>query len=85
MLASFKDKVAALMSASPGALGGLRGLTHVRSILSNIGVLVLPEQQTISKAFEAFDGDGKLKDPKQQEAVEQLGSKLATVIAKLEA
>ena len=85
MLASFKDKVAALMSASPGALGGLRGLTHVRSILSNIGVLVLPDQQAISKAFEAFDGDGKLKDPKQQEAVEQLGSKLATVIAKLEA
>jgi NAD(P)H-dependent FMN reductase len=73
------------MSASPGALGGLRGLTHVRSILSGIGVLVLPDQQAIPKAYEAFDADGRLKDPTQQEAVEQLGSKLATVLAKLTA
>jgi NAD(P)H-dependent FMN reductase len=83
MLACFKDKVAILMSASPGALGGLRGLTHVRSILSSIGVLVLPDQKAISKAYEAFDPDGKLKDSMQQTAVEQLGNKLTTVLAKL--
>ncbi|HEY9674379.1 MAG TPA: NAD(P)H-dependent oxidoreductase [Waterburya sp.] len=83
MLACFKDKVAVLMSASPGALGGLRGLVHVRSILSNIGVLVLPDQKAIPKAFEAFDAYGKLNDLEQQAAVEQLGSKLATVLAKL--
>ncbi len=84
-LSCFRDKVAALMSASPGALGGLRGLTHVRSILSGIGVLVLPDQQAIPKAYEAFDADGRLKDPTKQEAVEQVGSKLATVLAKLTA
>lgn len=83
MLACFKDKVAILMSASPGALGGLRGLTHVRSILSSIGVLVLPDQKAIPKAYEAFDVDGRLKDPAQQSAVEQLGGKLTTVLAKL--
>ena len=83
MLACFKDKVAVLMSASPGALGGLRGLTHVRSILSSIGVLVLPDQKAIPKAYEAFDTDGRLKDLTQQVAVEQLGSKLTTVLAKL--
>jgi len=83
MLAAFTGKVAAIMSASPGGLGGLRGLIHVRSILSSINVLVLPDQKAISSAFQAFDEEGKLKDPKQQESVEQLGSKLATILAKL--
>lgn len=84
-LAGFKGKVASLMSASPGALGGLRGLVHLRSILGNIGVIVLPEQVAIVKSHEAFDADGGLKDPKQQAAVEQLGSNLAAIIAKLNA
>jgi chromate reductase, NAD(P)H dehydrogenase (quinone) len=84
-LSCFRDKVAVLMSASPGGLGGLRGLTHVRTILSGIGVLVLPEQIAIPRAFEAYDAEGRLKDSKQHEAVEQLGGKLATVLAKLTA
>ncbi len=85
MLAAYNNKVAAIMSASPGALGGLRGLVHLRSLLGNINVLVLPDQKAIPKAFEAFDADGKLKDPEQQKAVENLGAKLATVIGKLNA
>jgi len=83
-LACFDGKVACLMSASPGALGGLRGLVHVRAILQNIKVLVLPDQIAVSKADEAFNPDGSLKDPKRQAAVEALGTKLAQVIAKLQ-
>jgi len=41
-LECFQDRVCGLLSASPGGLGGLRGLVHVRSILGNIGCLVLP-------------------------------------------
>jgi NAD(P)H-dependent FMN reductase len=84
-LACFDGKAACLMSASPGALGGLRGLVHVRAILGNIKVLVLPDQIAISKANEAFNPDGSLKDPKQQAAVEGLGAQLARVITKLHA
>jgi len=84
-LACFDGKVACLMSASPGALGGLRGLVHVRAILGNIKVLVLPDQVAVSKAGDAFSPDGSLKDPKQQAAVEGLGAQLARVIAKLHA
>lgn len=81
-LACFKEKVAVLMSASPGGLGGLRGLVHVRSILGNIGVLVLPDQKAIGNAHQAFDENDYLQDKSQQTAIVQLGSKLADVTAK---
>lgn len=84
-LACFRGKVCSLMSASPGALGGLRGLEPVRSILMNIGVMVLPDQVAVSKAHEAFDGDGNLHDPKQKALVEALGANVANVLLKLNA
>jgi NAD(P)H-dependent FMN reductase len=84
-LACFDGKAAAIMSASPGALGGLRGLVTVRSILGNIRVLVLPDQIAVVKAHEAFNADGSLKDAKQQAAVEALGAKLTQLLMKLHA
>jgi hypothetical protein len=72
-------------SASPGALGGLRGLVQVRSILGNIKVLVLPDQIAVSKAHEAFNPDGSLKDAKQHAAIGKLGAALAATLAKLKA
>lgn len=84
-LACFNNKVAALMSASPGGFGGMRGLVHVRAILESIGVLVIPEQRSISQALEAFNEDGRLKDPKQQQDVENLGAKVANLLIKLSA
>lgn len=82
-LAAFAGKVATIMSASPGALGGLRGLVHLRSILGNIKVLVLPDQIAVPKAYEAFNPDGRLKDPKQQESIEKLGDGLTKILLKL--
>ncbi|MEH2149492.1 NADPH-dependent FMN reductase [Nostoc sp.] len=82
-LAAFVGKVATIMSASPGALGGLRGLVHLRSILGNIKVLVLPDQIALPKAYEAFNADGTLKDPKQQESIEKLGNGLTKILLKL--
>lgn len=83
-LACYIDKVACLMSASTGALGGLRGLVHVRAILGNVGVLVLPDQLSISNAHEAFDAEGKLRDVTRHAAVEQLGKKLTATLLKLQ-
>jgi NAD(P)H-dependent FMN reductase len=84
-LACFNDKVAGLMAASLGRLGGLRGLVTLRSILSSINVLVLPDQLAVPLAHEAFGEDGKLKDAKQQAAIEKLAAKLTSVIARLNA
>jgi NAD(P)H-dependent FMN reductase len=82
-LACFKNKIAGIMSASPGMLGGLRGLVHVRSILGNIGVIVMPDQITIAKAHEAFNEDGTLKDKKQEDQVKKIGANVATILLKL--
>ena len=54
-LQAFRGKTCGLMSASPGALGGLRGLVHVRAILGNIGVILVPEQAAVGSVTTAFN------------------------------
>lgn len=82
-LATYRNKVAVLMSASPGGFGGLRGLIHVRAVLGNVGAIVLPDQLAVGKANEVFAPDGSMTNEKQREAVETLGRTLATTLAKL--
>lgn len=83
MLACFEGKTAGLLAASPGALGGLRGLVTVRSILGNIRVLVIPDQVAVPKANEAFNNDGTMKDAKVEASVKKVGQVLAEVTAKV--
>lgn len=82
-LECYGGKVALVMSASPGGLGGLRGLNHLRSLLADLGMIVLPDQIAISAAFSAFDSDGSLADSKKHERVVSLGAKLAETLKKL--
>ena len=82
-LSAFAGKSAILCAASPGALGGLRGLVHVRAILGNIGVTVLPDQVAVGKAYEAFTADGSLANEKQAAKVKGLGAQLARHLAKM--
>ena len=77
-LTVFKTRVFALASASPGALGGLRGLTAMRQTLElGLGALVLPDQIAVPRANEAFDDQGHLKDKALQTALKGLIEKLA--------
>jgi NAD(P)H-dependent FMN reductase len=82
-LACFKGKVAGLVAASPGALGGLRGLVHLRAILGNISVIVVPEQAAVGKAQDAFDADGSLKDAGQKKMVDGVGAAVARLLLKI--
>jgi NAD(P)H-dependent FMN reductase len=81
-LSAFRGKTAALLSASPGALGGLRGLVHLRAILGNIGVIVLPDQVALPKAHEAFDAAGQLKDQRPAKQVTALAQGLVSFLKK---
>lgn len=82
-LECFAHKVAGIMGASPGALGGLRGLVHLRAILGNIQTLVIPDQVALVKAHEAFDDKGQIKDEKMRQSVENIGKRVAEVARKL--
>ena len=63
-LVPYQNKIAAIMAASPGSLGGMRMLPHLRQILNALGVLVLPAQFSLSNADEAFDAQtGALLSP----------------------
>lgn len=81
--APFAGKVAALVSASPGSLGGLRGLVHLRSILGNLKIIVLPEQVAVPGADRAFDPAGQLIDQARGQQVRDVGKKLAEVLGRL--
>lgn len=83
MLAGFQGKTAALLSASPGGYGGMRGLVHLRDILGNIGVTVLPKEASISQANKAFDDAGELEDESNSKRVQQVVTNLVESTSKL--
>lgn len=56
----WQGKVVVITSASPGMLGGARGLIMLRTVLSGIKAWVIPEQVQCSLADKAFDAEGKL-------------------------
>lgn len=72
-LIAFKHKVCGLLSASPGGLGGIRGLLHARPVLGNIMMHVVPEQFCLAKAHEAFADDGSIKDAGAAHATASVG------------
>jgi len=56
----FRGKVVGLLSASPGALGGLRALGHLSPLLLNLECWVAPRSYALGQAREAFDAQGQL-------------------------
>ena len=81
----YSGKTAGLIAASPGGLGGLRGLVHVRAILGNLGMMVVPDQAAVTFASKVFDEDGKITDEGQQKRLHGVGKALATATSKLTA
>ena len=83
--ACFAGKVGGVMSASPGPLGAARSLAITRTLLAQLQVLVVPEQLSVSRAHEAFDERGALRDAKQQASAQRIGARVVELAAKLRA
>jgi NAD(P)H-dependent FMN reductase len=72
-LAAMAGTVAGVVSASPGALGGLRSLGFIRQFLQQApAMLVVPEQFALGQAAKAFDAQGQLVDEKQAQSVQRV-------------
>ena len=85
-LGAMGGKVAGVMSASPGLLGGTRSLMFTRQFLHNtLAMLVVPEQFALAQANKAFDEHGELLDLKHQQAVQRVVASVVRVAGALKA
>lgn len=84
-LSAYRGKASAIMAASISPFGGLRGLIHLRQILSTIQTLVIPEQVLIPNAHAAFDEDGRLKEALPASLVDLTAARLVAVARALSA
>jgi NAD(P)H-dependent FMN reductase len=80
-----KGKVVGMLSASPGGLGGIRGLIHLRSICQNVAAIVIPTQFALGGGHQAFAEDGSLKDESARAAVDGVLDQLTHVAGALKA
>lgn len=53
----YNGKVALIASATPGAMGGVASLSHMRDVLVRLKMLVVSEQLGLGNALSAFDDD----------------------------
>lgn len=59
---SFRGKVVGMLSASNGALGGLRSQSHLAPLLLNTQCWLAPKAYALGRAADAFDTKGELID-----------------------
>lgn len=81
-LACFRGKSALLLAASPGALGGLRGLYALRELLQNLQVTVHPGMLAVRIGDDTVDA-GRLVDESWREKIAGLAQTYVDFAGKL--
>ena len=82
-LAAYAGKYALLLAASPGALGGLRGLYALRTLLQNISVTVFPDMLAVRSAYDVVGDDGSIVDDSWNKKIKNLASDFVGFASKL--
>lgn len=81
----FRGKVVGMCSASPGGLGGLRAQSHLAPLLLNLECWLAPRSHAVSRAADAFDAQGKLMHPQDQQGVQAVLSQVLWAARRLHA
>ncbi len=83
MIEVFKGKIAGIVTASPGAFGGIRCLAHLRGVLTIMLVNVIPMEIAVAKVGEMFEGDSfEMTDEKTKGLLEDLAKTVAELLKK---
>lgn len=71
------------MTASPGSFGGVRSLSHLRAVLTSVGVYVLPTEVAVPFVNGKLAGVGsEMTDEKAKTTLENLAASLVEVASK---
>ena len=81
----FEGKVVGLLSASPGALGGLRSQSHLAPLLTNLECWLAPKAFALGQAGSAFDDQGALVQETQRERVRAVVNQVLWAAQRLQA
>ncbi|MEM8858726.1 MAG: NAD(P)H-dependent oxidoreductase [Chloroflexota bacterium] len=79
----FIGKTAGILSSSPGSLGGVRALAHLRGVLTSVNVNVIPLEIAVPFVANKFNGDSyEINEKQTQEALENFGKNVVNAVYK---
>ena len=82
---SSRGKVVGVLSASPGALGGLRSQSHLAPLLLNLQCWLAPVNFALGHAGDAFDAHGALVNEPARRHVQAVIDQVLWAAARLQA
>lgn len=79
-----RGKVVGMLSASPGALGGLRSQSHLAPLLLNLHCWLAPTNYALGRAGDAFDANGGLVNDATKKHVQAVIDQVLWAAARLQ-
>jgi chromate reductase, NAD(P)H dehydrogenase (quinone) len=81
---STRGKVVGILSASPGALGGMRSQSHLAPLLLNLQCWLAPKNFALARAGDAFDEQGALVNEAARKSVQGVVDQVLWAASRLE-